>query len=85
MQDFNPSPMDKDTQFVGALDGDGLFTPGADGPNPKRKGDRTNSGDVWVIATAKNDRDRDGKPLSSRVHMVIADPPPTAPAPPQPK
>jgi quinohemoprotein amine dehydrogenase len=47
---------DDDIQFVGTLDQSGLFTPNADGPNPKRTGNRNNVGDVWVVAELADDR-----------------------------
>ena len=43
---------DDDKEFVGQIDAEtGLFTPNIDGPNPKRKNNANNYGDVWVIAT----------------------------------
>ena len=58
---------DDDKEFVGTLSPTGLFTPALDGPNPKRKFSRNNYGDVWVVATAKNEKDKDGKPLVGQV------------------
>ena len=45
----------------------GLFTPALDGPNPQRKFRRNNYGDVWAVATAKNEKDKDGKPLVGQI------------------
>jgi quinohemoprotein amine dehydrogenase len=45
------APDDDDIDFVGSIDRNGLFTPGGDGPNPKRKLQNNNVGDVWVTAT----------------------------------
>ena len=28
-----------------------VFTPNLDGPNPQRKGERNNMGDVWIVAS----------------------------------
>ena len=42
---------DHDAEFVGAIDGNGLFTPGNEGPNPKRFMQENNMGDVWVTAS----------------------------------
>jgi quinohemoprotein amine dehydrogenase len=42
---------DHDVEFVGAIDGNGLFTPGDEGPNPKRFMQENNMGDVWVTAS----------------------------------
>ena len=41
---------DHDAQFVGTIDANGLFTPGNEGPNPKRVMQENNMGDVWVAA-----------------------------------
>ncbi len=42
---------DHDVEFVGSIDGNGLFTPGDEGPNPKRFMQENNMGDVWVTAS----------------------------------
>jgi quinohemoprotein amine dehydrogenase len=65
---------DDDKDFVGTLSSTGLFTPALDGPNPKRKFSRNNYGDVWVVATAKNEKDKDGKALSGRSYLVVTVP-----------
>jgi len=41
---------DHDAEFVGSIDRNGLFTPGNEGPNPKRSMQENNMGDVWVTA-----------------------------------
>jgi quinohemoprotein amine dehydrogenase len=65
---------DDDKNFVGTLSPDGLFTPALDGPNPKRKFSRNNYGDVWVVATAKNEKDQDGSPLAGKAYLVVSVP-----------
>jgi len=65
---------DDDKAFVGQLGPTALFTPASDGPNPKRKFSRNNYGDVWVVATAKTEKDKFGKPLSGRAYMVVTVP-----------
>ncbi|HTS76970.1 MAG TPA: quinohemoprotein amine dehydrogenase subunit alpha [Bryobacteraceae bacterium] len=65
---------DDDKNFVGHLSPTGLFTPALDGPNPKRKFSRNNYGDVWVVATAKNEKDSFGKPLVGKSYLVVAVP-----------
>jgi len=65
---------DDDKDFVGTLGPNGLFTPALDGPNPKRKFSRNNYGDVWVVATAKSEKDKDGKPLAGRSYLVVTVP-----------
>jgi quinohemoprotein amine dehydrogenase len=65
---------DDDKEFVGTLNGNGLFTPSLDGPNPQRKFSRNNYGDVWVVATARNEKDKDGKPLVGKSYLVVTVP-----------
>ena len=65
---------DDDKEFVGTLSGTGLFTPSSDGPNPQRKFSRNNYGDIWAVATAKTEKDKDGKPLSGRSYLVVTVP-----------
>jgi len=66
---------DDDKNFVGELNqATGLFTPALDGPNPRRKFSRNNYGDVWVVATAKNERDKEGKALTGRSYLVVTVP-----------
>jgi quinohemoprotein amine dehydrogenase len=65
---------DDDKNFVGHLSPTAFFTPASDGPNPERKFGRNNYGDVWVVATAKNEKDKDGKPLSGRSYLVVTVP-----------
>jgi quinohemoprotein amine dehydrogenase len=64
---------DDDKEFVGVLSPSGLFTPALEGPNPQRKFGRNNYGDVWVVATSK-EKDKDGKPISGRAHLVVTVP-----------
>ena len=47
------------------------FAPALDGPNPERKGNRNNIGDVWVIATH---RTAGGSELTARSHLVVTVP-----------
>jgi len=65
---------DDDKEFVGSLSNSGLFTPASDGPNPQRKFSRNNYGDVWVVATAKDEKDKDGKPLVGKSYLVVTVP-----------
>jgi len=62
---------DDDKSFIGAIDDNGLFTPNVDGPNPKRKNNADNYGDVWVVATLKLP---DGKILRGRAHLLVTVP-----------
>lgn len=74
VEEFYASFGDDDKEYVGTLDNNGLFTPNVDGPNPQRKFSRNNYGDVWVVATSKSEKDKDGKPLSARSYLVVAVP-----------
>jgi len=65
---------DDDKQYVGTLNAAGLFTPALDGPNPERKQMRDNYGTVWVVATAKNEQDKNGKPLTAKGYLVVSPP-----------
>jgi quinohemoprotein amine dehydrogenase len=65
---------DDDKAFVGHLSPTALFTPASDGPNPERKFGRNNYGDVWVVATSKSEKDKEGKPLVGRSYLVVSVP-----------
>lgn len=65
---------DDDKEFVGTLNSTGFFTPSLDGPNPQRKFKRNNYGDVWAVATAKNEKDKDGKPLVGKSYLIVTVP-----------
>jgi quinohemoprotein amine dehydrogenase len=65
---------DDDKEFVGSLNSTGLFSPNIDGPNPQRKFSRNNYGDVWVVATAKDEKDKDGKALVGKSYLVVTVP-----------
>lgn len=66
---------DDDLQFIGTIGDTGLFTPNGDGPNPKRRNNANNIGDVYVVATylppgaAKTDR-----PFRARAHLLVTVP-----------
>ncbi len=74
VEEFYSAYGDDDRNFVGTLSPSGLFTPASDGPNPKRKFSRNNYGDIWVVATAKNDKGPDGKPLVGKSYLVVTVP-----------
>lgn len=65
---------DDDKAYVGTLSPTGLFTPGMEGPNPERKFSRNNYGDIWVVATAKNEKGIDGRPLVGKSYLVVTVP-----------
>jgi len=66
---------DDDARHVGTIDSTGLFTPGADGPNPRRRGSRNNVGDVWVVATLPAESPlKPARPLRARAHLLVTVP-----------
>jgi quinohemoprotein amine dehydrogenase len=75
VEEYTATFGDDDTQFVGSIDQNGLFTPNLDGPNPKRSGNRNNIGDVWVVAELV---DADAKPvpkqMRARAHLLVTVP-----------
>ncbi len=74
IEEFMAVYNDDDKDFIGHLSPTALFTPASDGPNPQRKFSRNNYGDVWVVATAKTEKDKFGRPLSGRAYMVVTVP-----------
>ncbi|HEX4227931.1 MAG TPA: quinohemoprotein amine dehydrogenase subunit alpha [Bryobacteraceae bacterium] len=74
IEEFYDSYGDDDKKFVGTLSPTGLFTPSSDGPDPKRQFSKNNYGDVWVVATAKDEKGADGRPLIGKSYLVVTVP-----------
>lgn len=75
IEEFPSTYDDDDKNYIGSLSGAGLFTPAIEGPNPKRKFDRNNYGEVWVVAThAPAGGTKDAKPLTARAYFVVTVP-----------
>lgn len=74
MGEFPQVYYDDDVNFVGKLSQTALFTPALDGPNPQRKWGRNNYGEVWVVATAKAEKDAAGKPLTAKGLLTVSVP-----------
>ena len=74
IEEFFETFGDDDKEFVGTLNQSGLFTPALDGPNPQRKQMRNNYGTVWAVATAVNEKDQNGQPLTGRSYLVVSPP-----------
>ncbi|MBL8771363.1 MAG: quinohemoprotein amine dehydrogenase subunit alpha [Phenylobacterium sp.] len=74
LEEFHTVTYDDDTSYVGALSSSALFTPSTEGPNPKRRFSRNNYGEVWVVATARDAKDRFGKPLVGKAYLVVTVP-----------
>jgi quinohemoprotein amine dehydrogenase len=73
VEEYGVTYRDDDVQYIGTLDQNGFFTPSVDGPNPQRKGNRNNIGDVWVVATHTPDTPG-ARPLRGRAHLVVTVP-----------
>lgn len=54
------------TDPVGSVSPTGLFIPAGTSPN--------NNFDVWVVAEAKTEKDKDGKPLEGKAYLVVTVP-----------
>ncbi|MCJ2183797.1 quinohemoprotein amine dehydrogenase subunit alpha [Novosphingobium sp. 1949] len=75
LAEFTTTTYDNDVKFVGTIDpAKGLFTPNVEGPDPARRFGRNNYGEVWVVATAKDLKGADGKPLIGRSYLVTTVP-----------
>lgn len=74
IEEFHTVTYDDDKNFVGDLSPGALFTPSVEGPNPKRRFSRNNYGEVWVVATAKDAKDKFGKPLIGKAYLVVTVP-----------
>jgi quinohemoprotein amine dehydrogenase len=77
LEEFTAIYDDDDIKYVGEIDkATGRFTPNIEGPNPARKGQRNNIGDVYVVATyspASGDA-TPAKPLRARAHLLVTVP-----------
>jgi quinohemoprotein amine dehydrogenase len=54
------------TDPVGSVSPTGLFIPAGNSPN--------NNFDVWVVADARSEKDKDGKPLEGKAYLVVTVP-----------
>ena len=88
LEEFKVRDDDDDLAYVGAIDAQtGVFTPNVDGPNPARKWQANNVGDVFVTATVELDvavRPEKPKPDPAAKEKAEekdapAEPPPAAP------
>ena len=77
-EEYTATFEDDDKDFVGSIDAKtGLFTPNLDGPNPKRKHNTNNYGDVWVVAAfqAPDPSSSGGtRTLKARAHLLVTVP-----------
>jgi quinohemoprotein amine dehydrogenase len=73
VEEYKATFDDEDIKFVGAIDAaSGVFTPNVDGPNPQRKGERNNLGDVWAVASYTPPGA--SAPLKGRSHLLVTVP-----------
>ncbi|HEX4809653.1 MAG TPA: quinohemoprotein amine dehydrogenase subunit alpha [Bryobacteraceae bacterium] len=73
MEEFISRYNDDDAEFVGSISADGLFTPSAEGPNPQRRFNTNNTGDVWIVATY-TDKAGNTEPLTARSYLAVTVP-----------
>ncbi|MGE0410360.1 MAG: quinohemoprotein amine dehydrogenase subunit alpha [Amphiplicatus sp.] len=59
--------IDEDDKFAGVIGDDGLFRPAAAGPNPRRKNNKNNYGNLKIIATYKGG----DAPIEASAHLVV--------------
>jgi len=74
VEEFQSVYGDDDKGFVGQLSPTALFDPASDGPNPERKFSRNNYGNVWVVATSKTEKEKDGRPMTGKSYLVVTVP-----------
>ncbi|HKB10729.1 MAG TPA: quinohemoprotein amine dehydrogenase subunit alpha [Vicinamibacterales bacterium] len=76
IEEYTATYDDDDKEFVGAIDpASGLFTPNIDGPNPKRRNNANNYGDVWVVASYAPPGSSNGsKTMKARAHLLVTVP-----------
>jgi quinohemoprotein amine dehydrogenase len=77
VEEYTATYDDDDKDFVGTIDGaTGLFTPNLDGPNPKRRHNANNLGDVWVVASfqAPAAPGTPARTLKGRAHLLVTVP-----------
>ncbi|MEQ1907357.1 MAG: quinohemoprotein amine dehydrogenase subunit alpha [Vicinamibacterales bacterium] len=72
LEEYTATYDDDDLKYVGAIDKNGWFTPGNDGPNPERSGDRNNVGDVWVVASFTPEGA--SEPIRGRAQLLVTVP-----------
>ena len=73
VEEYKATFDDEDLKYVGTMDAaTGVFTPNIEGPNPQRKGERNNMGDVWAVATYTPPGA--SAPLKARSHLLVTAP-----------
>lgn len=73
IEEFISAYGDDDVKYVGKIDpATGFFTPALDGPNPERKSQRNNYGDVWSVA--RYTPPGETKPLIGKGYFIVTVP-----------
>jgi quinohemoprotein amine dehydrogenase len=74
LEEYSAVLNDEDVKYVGTIDPDsGVFTPNVEGPNPQRRGNANNVGDVWVVASY-TPNGSSNRPLRARAHLLVTVP-----------
>lgn len=73
LEEYSATLHDDDIQYVGDIDQNGLVTPALDGPNPERRGEANNIGDLWAVASYVPPGS-DGRPLRARAYLLVTVP-----------
>ena len=68
IEELYSSYEDKDREFVGTIDQNGMFTPTTEGPNPKRYRSAENTGEVYVTAEYKDG----SKEMKARSYLLVS-------------
>jgi len=74
VEEFISHNNDNDKEFVGFIDSNGLFTPAGDGPNPQRRLQADNIGDIWVVAKYAGKDTATPDPLETKSYLVVGVP-----------
>lgn len=72
LEEYSATFQDDDIEFVGTIDQEGFFSPADDGPNPARRNNANNIGDVWVVAEYM--AEGQSEPLRARAHLLVTVP-----------
>lgn len=72
IEDYRVEWWEDDIYYVGSIDQNGLFTPAGEGPNPERKWQTNNYGDIWVVAT--HTPEGASRPLKARAFLIVTAP-----------
>ena len=72
LEEYQSTLNDDDVRFVGNIDQTGLFTPNIEGPNPERRGNANNYGDVNVVATYSGEGAE--RPVQARGRLIVTIP-----------